>query len=187
VLPERKTTEITFQAPDRPGLFADFTAALAAAGLSIRTARIHTAAGIAIDRFEVVGGDGGPVDLLGIDRMVRDLLWVLTGKQTAAELLAKRKPASFNKTLPGKPPRIEVHGDVSPESTVVDVYARDRLGLLHDITRTFHELDLDIQVAIVSTKVDQAADSFYVRELGGGKLSQEKVARLTAELGKRIE
>ncbi len=187
VLPERKTTEVTFQAPDRPGLFADFTGALAAAGLSIRTARIHTVDGMAIDRFEVIGGDGGPVDLLALDRMVRDLLWVLTGKQTAAELLAKRKPATWKTAPKGRPARIEVHDDVSPEATVVDVYARDRLGLLHDIARTFHELDLDIQVAIVSTKVDQAADSFYVREQKGGKLTPEREAHLKAELTRRIE
>lgn len=187
VLPERRTTEVTFHAPDRPGLFADFTGALAAAGLSIRTARINTVDSIGIDRFEVVGADGEPVDLLALDRMVRDLLWVMSGKQTAAELLAKRKSSTWKKPPPGKPPRIEVHGDVSPESTVVDVYARDRLGLLHDIAKTFHELALDIQVAIVSTKVDQVADSFYVRELGGGKLSDEKIRRLTAALQSRVE
>ena len=172
VVPARKATEITFQAPDRTGLFADFAGALAAAGLSIRTARIHTTRdGVAIDRFEVVGSDGGAVDLAALDRMVRDLLWVLTGKQTAAELLSKRKPPTYGKHAASrKAPRVEIDNDASASATVVDVYARDRLGLLYDIASAITRLKLDIQVAIVSTKVDQAADSFYVRELGGGKV-----------------
>jgi len=180
VVPARRATEITFQAPDRTGLFADFAGALAAAGLSIRTARIHTTRdGVAIDRFEVVGSDGGAVDLAALDRMVRDLLWVLTGKQTAAELLSKRKPPTYGKHAGSrKAPRVEIDNDASAAATVVDVYARDRLGLLYDIASAITRLKLDIQVAIVSTKVDQAADSFYVREVGGGKVVEP--ARLEA-------
>lgn len=172
VVPARRATEITFQAADRAGLFADFAGALAAAGLSIRTARIHTTRdGVAIDRFEVTGSDGGAVDLAALDRMVRDLLWVLTGKQTAAELLARRKPPTYGRHhAHAKAPRVEIHNDASADATVVDVFARDRLGLLYDVAAAITKLELDIHVAIVSTKVDQAADSFYVRELGGGKV-----------------
>lgn len=192
VLPERRVTEVTFQALDRPGLFADFTGALAAAGLSIRTARIHTVPTtppIAIDRFEVAGSDGGVVDLLALDRMVRDLLWVMTGKQTAAELLSRRRPPSYGiSRAPGKPPRVDVHNDASAEATVVDVFARDRLGVLHDIASALTRLGLDIHVAIVSTKVDQVADSFYVRTVGGGKLTDpSKLEALRAELLSRVD
>ncbi len=184
-----RATEITFQAADRAGLFADLAGSLAAAGMSIRTARIHTAAdGIAIDRFDVVGPDGGPVDLLAVDRMVRDLLWVLTGKQTASELIQKRSPPSYRAPRPpGKPPRVEIHNDASADSTVVDVYAIDRLGLLFDIASGLTTLGLDIGVAIVSTKVDQVADSFYVRRVGGGKVTDPAaIERLRADLLSRV-
>lgn len=190
VQPARKSTKITFQAPDRAGLFADFAGALAAAGLSIRTARIHTTRdGVAIDRFEVVGSDGNAVDLASLDRMVRDLLWVLTGKQTATELLAKRKPPTYGKhAVSRKAPRVEIHNDASAAATVVDVFARDRLGLLYDIASAITALKLDIQVAIVSTKVDQAADSFYVRELGGNKVTDpRRLDALRSELLQRLE
>ena len=191
VLPERHATEVTFQCPDRAALFADLTGGLAAAGLSIRTARIHTTAdGVAIDRFEVVGANGDLVDLAALDRMVRDLLWVLTGKQTAGELLGRRKPPAYGGAArpKGKPPRVEITNDASAVATVVDVFARDRLGLLHDIAQAITDLALDIQVALVSTKVDQVADTFYVRELGGGKVTDSsKLERLHAELARRID
>lgn len=185
VLPERRATEVTFIAKDRPGLFADLTGALSAAGLSIRTARIHTTRdGLVIDRFEVAGGDGAAVDLQVLDRMVRDLLWVLTGKQTADELLARRKAPVYGRGhVPEKPPRVEIHNDASDEATVVDVFAHDRLGLLHDIASVLSRHRLDVDVAIVSTKVDQVADSFYVRELGASKLNDpSKIESLRADL-----
>lgn len=190
VIPSRRSTEITFQAPDRAGLFADFAGALAAAGLSIRTARIHTTKdAAAIDRFEVTSGDGNAVDLLALDRMVRDLLWVLTGKQTAAELLTRRKPPTYGRQVPTrKPPRVEIHNDASADATVVDVYAHDRLGLLYDVASAITALKLDIQVAIVSTKADQAADTFYLRELSGEKVTDaRRVEALKSGLLEQLE
>jgi Kef-type K+ transport system membrane component KefB/predicted amino acid-binding ACT domain protein len=46
------------EAPDRPGLLRDLTAAMAAAGVNIHSARITTRTGVAQDRFELTDGRG---------------------------------------------------------------------------------------------------------------------------------
>jgi len=52
-----------------------------------------------------------------------------------------------------------------------EVYTTDRPGLLYAITRTMLDLQLQVFLAKISTRIDQVADIFYV-------LTQE---------GKRVE
>jgi [protein-PII] uridylyltransferase len=47
------------------------------------------------------------------------------------------------------------------------------VGLLYRITRTLAELGLYIHVAKISTKVDQVADTFYVKDIFGQTISDE--------------
>jgi [protein-PII] uridylyltransferase len=43
---------------------------------------------------------------------------------------------------------------------------------LYDISRTLSELHLDLQVAKVSTHLDQVVDVFYVVDLDGQKITE---------------
>jgi len=88
-----------------------------------------------------------------------------------------------------RPTRIAFDNSVSTRCTVIDVFTYDRIGLLYDITRTLSALGLDIVLSKISTKADQVADVFYVREAGGGKIldeaRQEEVrAALLAAIGR---
>jgi len=58
--------------------------------------------------------------------------------------------------------------------TLIEVFASDRVGLLYEITRTIFDLELDIRIAKISTKADQVADVFYVRDLDGQKIEDER-------------
>jgi len=55
---------------------------------------------------------------------------------------------------------------------VVDIFTYDRIGLLYDITRTLTALGANIVLSKISTKADQVADSFYLVDKGGGKISE---------------
>jgi len=63
-----------------------------------------------------------------------------------------------------------VDNAASAEYTVVEVHARDRLGLLYAISRTLSELQLDIHLAKVATRGPEAIDVFYVRDFYGRKI-----------------
>jgi [protein-PII] uridylyltransferase len=62
----------------------------------------------------------------------------------------------------------------SASTTVIDVHVPDQIGLLHRITRVMAELDLDIPPAKVETFGAQAVDSFYVRDLRGAKMLDQR-------------
>nr|HOP41799.1 hypothetical protein [Geobacteraceae bacterium] len=50
----------------------------------------------------------------------------------------------------------------------------DKVGLLYCITSTLTRLGLYIGIAKISTKIDQVADVFYVKDIFGHKLTSEK-------------
>jgi [protein-PII] uridylyltransferase len=56
--------------------------------------------------------------------------------------------------------------DDSSHSTIVEVLTQDRVGVLHAITQTLADLDLDIALAKVSTEGEKVADVFYVHRNG---------------------
>jgi [protein-PII] uridylyltransferase len=55
--------------------------------------------------------------------------------------------------------------------TIIDVYATDSVGFLYRVTETISRLGLDIYFAKIATRVDGIVDAFYVRERGGGPVT----------------
>ena len=86
-------------------------------------------------------------------------------------------------------PHVLVDNGASRGYTVIEVSARDRPGLLYDITRTLSACGVSIGSAHISTVGSRAVDVFYVRDRFGLKLSRDaQVAqvqgRLTEMLGR---
>ena len=83
---------------------------------------------------------------------------------------------------------LEIDNEVSDEYTVIDIYAHDKVGLLYLITSTINQLGLYIGVSKISTKVDQVADVFYVRDIFGHKIvSEEKLEEVRTTLSWAID
>jgi [protein-PII] uridylyltransferase len=59
----------------------------------------------------------------------------------------------------------------SPHHTVIEVFAKDRAGLLYTLADALHRLGLAISVSKINTEGTRVADVFYVRELDGSKLA----------------
>jgi [protein-PII] uridylyltransferase len=79
--------------------------------------------------------------------------------------------------LEKKPPQVKIDNQSSKFFTIVEVFAYDFPGLLYGITDVLFRCSLDVWVAMISTKVDQAANVFYVRDFDGQKVDspdQEK-------------
>ena len=62
----------------------------------------------------------------------------------------------------------------SATHTVVEVNGRDRPGLLYDVTRAMTALNLQIARAKISTFGEKVVDVFYVKDLYGHKVSDER-------------
>ena len=181
-VPERGFTEFAVALPDGAGLFSVLTGTLAAFGMSVLTARIATTRdGLALDSFRLSHADGPE---LAMDderwaRLVAFLQQVLAGE---ADLAARLRKIREGGLLRRKRPRraittIVADSNSSEENLLLDVYAPDRVGLLHRVAEALHDLNLKVHLAKIATNVGQAVDIFFVRELDGRKPTREKEIR----------
>jgi len=178
--------EVSFLAVDRPGLFSDTAGVFALNGINILSSEIYTWRDrTAVDLFRVTlpGAGRPPAEIWS--RVEEDLRGTFAGRLSLPERV-ERKAAPSVLTRPGRPRRpveVRIDNEASDFFTLVDVFANDRVGLLYDVTRTLTGLGLDIRIAKVSTKADQAADAFYVRDFEGQKVeAPETVARIRKAL-----
>jgi [protein-PII] uridylyltransferase len=170
---------VTVVARDRAGLLAAVTGVLALRGLDVRSADVAGEDGFAVEIFVVEPSRGRWPDWQRVgDEVDAALRGTLPLDERLAEqdrLYERRRPAKAEPTATS----VTVDNDASAASTVIEVRASDRAGLLHDVTRALFGLDLDVTTARVSTLGDEVVDAFYVRDrTEGGKLTD--AARLGA-------
>ena len=160
-------------------MLANLTAALTAHRLAVTTAQIYThelsdGRKEAFDIFYVrrlsASSEQDPAIWRG--RLLGDIEKLLRGESSAAALLASRSrpPVWARRRGPDVPTDIRVDNTVSSRFTVVDIFTRDRTGLLHTIARCFAELGLMIAISKVNTEGLRVADVFYVQDSLGEKL-----------------
>ena len=160
-------SEFLLVARDLHGLYANVAGCLAAAGINILGSNVYTTKqGLALEVYRVSTPPGGE-DERGIawEGLHRILRQVLGGEKPIEELLQRRRPLLGSRRLSSRePPTVEVSNEESDFYTVIDVTADDRLGLLHDLVRTIAGHGLEIYVSKATTILDQAADTFYVKD-----------------------
>ncbi len=157
---------LTVVAPDRPGLFSRVSAVLAIEGLEVRAADAASIDGMAIEVFQITSRFGS---LIPWDRVNRTLHLALEGRLAIEARLAARvqayAPKASRPDLP--PPAVRFDDAASASATVVEVHARDRIGVLSKVSRAFAEFDLDVRTAKIQTMGDLIVDAFYVTHTDG--------------------
>ncbi|MCX8132707.1 MAG: [protein-PII] uridylyltransferase [Roseococcus sp.] len=176
VLEDRGVTEVTVYCADHPGLFSRISGALAVAGASIVDARIHTLTnGMALDTFWVQDSAGGAFDqphrLARLSVLVEQ---ALSGRLNLEAEIRKvrREPARLAAVT--VPPRVVFDNFASNTHTVIEVNGRDRPGLLHDVTAAISDQGLQIASAHITTFGVRAVDVFYVKDVFGLKIENER-------------
>ena len=186
-LPARAVTEVVVYTTDHAGLFSRIAGALAIAGASIVDARIHTLTdGMALDTFWIQDASGGPYETPHrLARLSSLIEQALSGRLKIATEIRK----ATRTLLPGRmraihvPPRVVVDNRASNRHTVIEVNGRDRPGLLHDVTSAISGEGLQIASAHVTTYGVRAVDVFYVKDVFGMKVENErKLNQLRAAL-----
>ncbi|CAG0974513.1 [protein-PII] uridylyltransferase [Geobacter sp.] len=177
---------------DVPGLFSMITGVMAANGINILGAQIHTNTnGKVLDILQVNSPQGFVItEESRWKRVEEDLRQVLAGKVQVADLVAKRQRPTLltERAKPRFSSRVEIDNDVSSDYTVIDIYTHDKVGVLYQITSTLTELGLYIGVSKISTKVDQVADVFYVKDIFGHKITNaERLEEIKNRLVKAVE
>jgi [protein-PII] uridylyltransferase len=177
-LPARAVTEVVVYTADHAGLFSRIAGALAIAGASIVDARIHTLTdGMALDTFWIQDAMGGPFDTPHrLARLATLVEQALSGRLKLSTEIRK----ATRSIVPARmraihvPPRVVVDNRASNRHTVIEVNGRDRPGLLHDVTAAISDEGLQIASAHVTTYGVRAVDVFYVKDVFGMKVENER-------------
>jgi len=196
--PDRGYNTVKVCTWDRSGLFTKIAGSFSALGLNILSAQVFTRTdGIVLDEFFVTDAKTGSL----AERSQRDEFEKLLNKVLTDQpvdfhaLIARHKitrPMYQAYTGEQMPTRIHFDNEDSEARTLIEIETEDRVGLLYAISEVLAEFALDISAAKILTEKGAAIDSFYVRELDGGKILaperqqlierklQQAIARLTA-------
>ena len=191
--PDRGYSTVTVCTWDRERLFSNITGCLTAAGFNILSAEILTRSDrIIIDTFFVTDAKTGLLpgreEREKFENLARKVLTDVAVDLPA--LIARTKAApSIYKSIEGEriPTVIEFDNESSPDRSVIDVQAEDRVGLLYDISRALAGLQVNLSLAKILTEKGAAIDSFYATELNGGKiLDPERIRTITSKLRQAV-
>ena len=180
-------TRISIFTPDKPGLFYRICAGLATAGASIIDARVHTTRdGMALDNFVVQDSQRRAyADSKVRGRLVKSVEKAIESKDLPA--LVASTPVPRRRAAFPIATSVIVAPGASTRTTVIEVNARDRDGLLARLARAIHELGLQIHSAHITTYGERAVDTFYLTDSSGKKLDDAKIEALRASLLAAIE
>jgi [protein-PII] uridylyltransferase len=179
--------ELVLITKDRPFLFTKVVGTISSWGMNILKAdACANRNGVVLDtlrfsdRFQTL--DHNPSEVL---RLKQQLLAAISGELDVAALMKRKFQPEKRPPKVSVDTRIHLDNECSSHSTVVEIVALDRPGLLYDISSTFAEHDFNIEVGLIDTEGGSATDVFYVTQ-NGAKLNPYRQHELQYELQQRI-
>ena len=173
--------QVTIGAPDEQGLFSRLAGVLALNQLDVRAAKVNVLDGRATAVFAVRPRFGRAPQPAILADAVRA---ALEGTLPLAQRLRQREADYRQDAGRSAPPRVSWHdSEVSGEATsIVEVRAGDRAGLLYRLTAALGAEGLDVTSARIETLGADAADYFYVSNPAGCPIDAGQRARVEAAL-----
>lgn len=168
-------------APDKTGLLSIVAGVLNLARLDVRSARTQTVGNNAIMKWIVTPNQYAP----DVDASIikEEITQALEDSSDLAERIARRIDDYANiPSIPVPSPIVETFLDAATDATIIEVRSHDRPALLFGIGDVITKAQVDIRSAIVTTLGAEAIDTLYVTEIGGGALTPERAAEVSARL-----
>ena len=175
--------ELVLLTLDCPGLFSQVVGTLSSWGMNILKAEAFSnKAGVVLDTFRFSDRfrtlELNPSE---VNRLKRKLAEAVSGEIDVVELMeTKFKPGVQTPKIKVEP-SVQTDNEHSQNSTLIEIIAQDRPGLLYDISSTMAELGCNIEVAIIDTQGQTATDVFHVT-CAGTKLDLKHQKKMRAVL-----
>ncbi len=180
---DQEVYRLTVVTSDRPFLFASIAGALASFGMNIVKAEAFgNRHGVIVDTFHFAD----PLRTLELnpgedEALLRTVRRTMEGELDVQTLL-KRRPV---KAQPSRhmeiPLRACIDNSASDHSTLLEITAEDRPGLLYGIASAISAAGCNIEVVLIDTEGHRAIDVFYVTK-AGRKLTEAEGEELTMRL-----
>jgi [protein-PII] uridylyltransferase len=179
--------ELVLVTKDRPLLFTKVVGTISSWGMNILKAdACANRNGIVLDalrfsdRFQTL--DHNPSE---ITRLKQQLIAAISGELDVVALMKRKFQPEKRPPKVSVETRIHMDNECSSHSTVVEIVALDRPGLLYDICSSFAEHSFNIEVGLIDTEGGAATDVFYVTQ-DGAKLTPVRQQELLLELQQRL-
>lgn len=176
----RSLTVVNVVTWDRAGLFYKLAGAFSVAGLSILGAKVISRSDhIAIDTFYVVEAGRGVVQSAAAQETFARTIEaaLMSNKDLYPEIVAQAKKLSagrYTTSASGEalhtsfPPTVEVYHELAMQRTIVEIQARDQIGLLYRLAKIISDQGFDITFARIGTERGVAIDTFYIESSDPG-------------------
>ena len=115
------------------------------------------------------------------ERLKRSIADVLLGEVSLQKLMTSRMRQPKPKPHSLKAPRVTIDNESSGHSTILEILAGDRTGLLYSIASVLSDHECNIEVALIDTQGNVAIDVFYVTR-DGAKLDALQQQELKSSL-----
>jgi [protein-PII] uridylyltransferase len=170
----RSLTVVNVVTWDRAGLFYKLAGAFSVAGLNILGAKVISRTDhIAIDTFYVVEPGRGVVQNAAAQDAFAKIIEssLMSNADLYPEIVAQAKKIAASRYLFPKggetlhssfPPTVDVYHEISMQRTIVEVQARDQIGLLYRLAKAISDFGFDITFARIGTERGVAIDTFYI-------------------------
>ena len=169
----RSFTVVNIVTWDRAGLFYKLAGAFSVAGLNILGAKVISRTDhIAIDTFYVVEPGRGLVQSATSQEAFAKSIEasLVSNKDIYPEIVAQAKRIASTRYLNTSadalhssfPPTVDVYHELSMQRTIVEIQARDQIGLLYRLAKSISDHGFDITFARIGTERGVAIDTFYI-------------------------
>jgi [protein-PII] uridylyltransferase len=194
--------ELAVLADDHPGLLSQITAAISHQKLKVIGAQVYswdpvakegapdTGPKRALDVFWVSARVDGDMIKRRVPAVESNLRKLVAGEIDVTALVSGKRSEAEWRLRPAPPVQLQVRVDNAGASrhTIIEVITKDRVDLLHHVSRALHAAGLTIDLAKIHTEGVRVTDVFYVATAEGEKvLDPERIENVKLRIATTLQ
>jgi [protein-PII] uridylyltransferase len=172
-LKDAPVTRVLLCTYDKPGLFSKMVGVFILHNIDVLSGNIFTLKdGLALDTYEVTN----PLDPYREQEMwgkiLDDARLAVEDRLPLDDLISQKARRSVvpRMAYPSRMKKVKIDNEASDFFTLIEIKGGIRTGLLYDLAKKIHALDLDIRFARVNSDKEKMTGVFYVRDSSGQKI-----------------